>query len=55
MPEIYEMFFGLAELFRFFPQENKEFNEELNRYEEQIQYDMEQNRARLYGYESEFA
>ena len=49
MPEIYEMFFGLSELFRFFSK-NKEIQEEIKLYEEKLEQDMAINRSKLFGF-----
>ncbi len=57
MPEIYEMFFGLSELFRFFPLQDSTVNEQIAEYETELAQKMAQNRIRLfgdYGYDSEF-
>ena len=54
MPEIYELFFGLGELLRLFPKQDKEFAQKLEEFEEQAQEDMAYNRLKLFGLESEF-
>lgn len=54
MPEIYEMFFGLRELLRLFPKQDKEFSERLKEFENKTQEDMAYNRLKLFGLESEF-
>lgn len=57
MPEIYEMFFNLSELFRLLPKEDNEVEEQIKHYENKLAQDMAENRIRLfgdYGYESEF-
>ncbi len=54
MPEIYELFFGLGELLKLFPKQDKEFAQKLEEFEEQAQEDMAYNRLKLFGLESEF-
>lgn len=48
MPEISFFFFDLQQLFKLFPKENKEFNQKIREYEEQLEENMEQNRIRLF-------
>jgi hypothetical protein len=54
MPEIYELFFGLGELLKLFPRQDREFAQKLEEFEEQAQEDMAYNRLKLFGLESEF-
>ncbi len=54
MREIYELFFGLGELLRLFPRQDKEFSQKLEEFEAQAQEDMAYNRLKLFGLESEF-
>ena len=54
MPEIYELFFGLGELLKLFPRQDREFAQKLEEVEEQAQEDMAYNRLKLFGLESEF-
>ena len=48
MPEIYECIYGLAQLLRLLPKEDKKFEKELNDYECQTFDDMENNRVKLF-------
>ncbi len=57
MPEIYECFYGLAELTKLFIKEDGSFLEELKNFEEKTEEEMAKNRLKLYtdyGYTSEF-
>ena len=57
MPEIYECFYGLAQLTRLFTSEDKSFLEALKEFERKSEIEMAQNRLKLYtdyGYTSEF-
>ena len=57
MPEIYECFYGLAELTKFFTQEDKTFLKKLQEFEEKTEEEMAKNRLKLYtdyGYTNEF-
>lgn len=49
MPEISFLLFDLKQLFRLFPRENKELNEQIKKYEQEVEENMEQNRLRLFG------
>ena len=49
MPEISVFFFDLKQLFRLFPKANKEFEQKVKEYEEQLEEDMAQNRMRLFA------
>ena len=56
MPEIYECFFGLAQLAKLFTLEDKSFLKEFEAFEERTEQEMAQNRIKLYtdyGYTSE--
>jgi hypothetical protein len=48
MPEISFFFFDLEQIFRLFPKEDKEFNQKIRDYEEQLEENMAQNRLRLF-------
>ena len=57
MPEIYEMFINLSELFRLIPRPDTELDEQISKYENELEKNMSENRLRLfseYGYNSEF-
>ncbi len=57
MPEIYECFFGLAELLRFIPQEDNKIDEKLYEFESETHNSMFENRLKLftdYGYTRDF-
>lgn len=49
MPEISIMLFDLSQLFRLFPKEDKEFNEQIKKYEQEVEENMAQNRLKLFG------
>ncbi|MBR6301254.1 hypothetical protein IKR55_00790 [bacterium] len=49
MPEISVFFFDLKQLFRLFPKANKEFDQKIKEYEEQLEEDMAQNRMKLFA------
>lgn len=54
MPEIYEMFFNLSELFRFFSKSENDITHQIDEYEAKLESNMAENRLQLFGYESEF-
>jgi hypothetical protein len=57
MPEVYECFFGLAQLAKLFVSEDKTFLKELKEFEDRTGKEMAQNRLKLYtdyGYTNEF-
>ena len=57
MPEIYECFYGLAQLTKLFATEDKSFLQALKEFERKSEIEMAQNRLKLYtdyGYTSEF-
>ena len=56
MPEVYECFFGLAQLAKLFVSEDKTFLKELKEFELKTEREMAQNRLKLYtdyGYTDE--
>lgn len=57
MPEIYECFYGLAQLSKLFSSEDRTFLKELKEFEQKTELEMAENRLKLftdYGYTSEF-
>ena len=57
MPEVYECFFGLAQLAKLFVSEDKTLLKDLKEFEEKTEKEMAQNRLKLYtdyGYTNEF-
>jgi len=49
MPEISVFFFDLKQLFKLFPKPNREFENKIKEYEQQLEEDMAQNRMRLFA------
>ncbi len=49
MPEISVFFFDLKQLFILFPKANKELDNKIKEYEEQLAEDMAQNRMKLFA------
>ena len=49
MPEISFLLFDLEHLFKLFPKENKELKQQIEKYELEIEQNMEQNRLNLFG------
>lgn len=49
MPEISFMLFDLQQLFRLFPKSDREINEQIKKYEQDLEENMAQNRLRLFG------
>ena len=49
MPEISMFFFDLKQLFRLFPKANKDIDNKIKEYEQQLEEDMAQNRMRLFA------
>ncbi len=54
MPEISLFLFDLKQLLQLFPKNNKELEYKIDEYETKTQETMALNRAKLFGYESEF-
>lgn len=57
MPEVYECFYGLAQLAKLFVSDDKTFLKELKEFETKTEQEMAQNRLKLYtdyGYTNEF-
>lgn len=57
MPEIDVFLFDLSQLFKLFPKQDKDLNNKIQSYEQQLQEDMAQNRIKLFsefGYSSEY-
>lgn len=57
MPEISLCLFDLEQLFKLFPEHDKELRRKILEYEQKTQEDMARNRLKLFsdfGYESEF-
>jgi hypothetical protein len=49
MPEISVFFFDLRQLFLLFPKADKELENKIKEYEDQLEEDMAQNRMRLFA------
>lgn len=49
MPEISVFFFDLKQLLRLFPKADREFENKIKEYEQQLEEDMAQNRMRLFA------
>lgn len=54
MPEISFCLFDMKQLFKLLPVVNKEFLQRFAEYEQNAQEEMVLNRAKLFGYDSEF-
>ena len=48
MPEISFFFFDLMQVFKLLPKANKELEENIKKYEQQLKEDMAQNRMKLF-------
>ncbi|MBR1424203.1 hypothetical protein IJ579_01415 [bacterium] len=49
MPEIYMFFFDLGALLKLFPKKDNEILKKLNEYEKQTEFNMADNRIKLFG------